>query len=59
MRKVEFTARPVSCSVNPLTFDRELCIGCGCCQYICPARIPLVQQFRTAKFAIRQQAAKK
>ena len=29
MRKVEFTARPVSCSVNPLTFDRELCIGCG------------------------------
>lgn len=35
------------------------CMECGCCQYICPARIPLVQQFRTAKFAIRQQAAKK
>ena len=35
------------------------CIECGSCQYICPARIPLVQQFRTAKFAIRQQAAKK
>lgn len=35
------------------------CMECGCCQYICPARIPLVQQFRTAKFAIRQQAAQK
>ena len=35
------------------------CMECGCCQYICPARIPLVQQVRTAKFAIRQQAAKK
>ena len=35
------------------------CMECGSCQYICPARIPLVQQFRTAKFAIRQQAAKK
>lgn len=35
------------------------CMECGSCQYICPGRIPLVQQFRTAKFAIRQQAAKK
>ena len=35
------------------------CMECGSCQYICPARIPLVQQFRTAKFAIRQAAAKK
>ena len=35
------------------------CMECGCCQYICPARIPLVQQFRTAKFAIRQAAAAK
>ena len=35
------------------------CMECGSCQYVCPARIPLVQQFRTAKFAIRQQAAKK
>ena len=35
------------------------CMECGCCQFICPARIPLVQQFRTAKFAIRQAAAKK
>lgn len=38
MRKVEFTARPVSCSVNPLTFDRELCIGCGQCASVCRGR---------------------
>jgi electron transport complex protein RnfC len=35
------------------------CMECGSCQYICPARIPLVQQFRSAKFEIRQLAAKK
>ena len=34
------------------------CMECGCCQYICPGRIPLVQQFRSAKFEIRQLAAK-
>ncbi len=34
------------------------CIECGCCNYICPARLPLVQSFRTAKFAIRDEAAK-
>ena len=31
------------------------CMECGSCQYICPARIPLVQQFRTAKFAIQTE----
>lgn len=34
------------------------CIECGSCNYICPARLPLVQSFRTAKFAIRDEAAK-
>jgi len=34
------------------------CIECGSCNYICPARIPLVQSFRTAKFEIRSAAAK-
>ena len=34
------------------------CIECGCCSYICPGRIPLVQSFRTAKAAIREKAAK-
>ena len=34
------------------------CIECGCCSYICPARLPLVQIFRAAKAAIRERAAK-
>ena len=34
------------------------CIECGSCAYICPARLPLVQTFRTAKFALREEAAK-
>ncbi len=25
------------------------CIECGCCSYVCPAHIPLVQYFRYAK----------
>ncbi|MDR0380271.1 MAG: electron transport complex subunit RsxC, partial [Candidatus Accumulibacter sp.] len=28
------------------------CIECGCCAYVCPARIPLVQYFRFAKSEI-------
>ena len=35
------------------------CIECGSCNYICPARVPLVQSFRTAKFEIRNLAAKR
>lgn len=33
------------------------CIECGCCNYICPARLPLVQTFRAAKFALRERGA--
>jgi electron transport complex protein RnfC len=25
------------------------CFECGCCGYVCPANIPLVQYFRVAK----------
>lgn len=32
------------------------CTECGCCNYICPARLPLVQTFRMAKFALREAA---
>lgn len=35
------------------------CMECGSCQFICPGRIHLVQQFRSAKFEIRRMAAKK
>jgi electron transport complex protein RnfC len=38
------------------------CIECGCCTYVCPAKIRLVQSFRVSKKVItdkRSQAAKK
>lgn len=31
------------------------CIECGCCSYICPARLPLVQSFQVAKAVLRQE----
>ena len=33
------------------------CIECGSCAYICPARIPLVQQFRLSKGQIMAKRA--
>jgi len=30
------------------------CFECGCCTYVCPSHIPLVQHFRVAKAAIRK-----
>jgi len=34
------------------------CFECGCCSYVCPAGIPLVQYFRIAKSANREKARK-
>ena len=34
------------------------CFECGCCSYVCPSHIPLVQQFRVAKAALKKSAAK-
>jgi len=34
------------------------CIECGCCTYVCPAGIPLVQHIRNAKNILKEQAAK-
>ncbi len=31
------------------------CIDCGCCSYVCPSHIPLVDYFRFAKNEIRDQ----
>ena len=28
------------------------CIECGCCSYVCPSHIPLVDQFRMAKSSV-------
>lgn len=33
------------------------CFECGCCTYVCPANIPLVQQFRIAKQVLREKAS--
>ncbi len=34
------------------------CFECGCCSYVCPAGIPLVQYFRIAKSSNRERARK-
>jgi electron transport complex protein RnfC len=33
------------------------CFECGCCSYVCPSHIPLVQQFRVAKGMLRERSA--
>ncbi len=38
-------------------FHLNDCFECGCCSYVCPANIPLVQYFRIAKAINREQAA--
>ncbi len=35
------------------------CFECGCCTYVCPSNIPLVQQFRVAKQVLREKAVAK
>jgi electron transport complex protein RnfC len=33
------------------------CFECGCCTFVCPSHIPLVQKFRVAKASIRKARA--
>jgi electron transport complex protein RnfC len=33
------------------------CFECGSCSFVCPAHIPLVQQFRMAKAMVRKRGA--
>ena len=33
------------------------CIECGCCAYICPGRLPLVQSIKSGKTKAQQAAA--
>lgn len=35
-----------------------LCMECGCCSFVCPAHIPLVQKNKLAKLAIKEANAK-
>lgn len=38
-------------------FNLNDCFECGCCSFVCPSAIPLVQQFRVAKAYNRENAA--
>jgi electron transport complex protein RnfC len=38
------------------SFNLDRCFECGCCSYVCPSHIPLVQQFRIAKAYNRDSA---
>jgi len=38
-------------------FNLMDCFECGCCSFVCPSHIPLVQQFRVAKAAYRKRGA--
>ena len=33
------------------------CFECGCCSYVCPCNIPLVQYFRIAKAINREKVS--
>jgi electron transport complex protein RnfC len=39
-------------------FHLNDCFECGCCSYVCPSNIPLVQLFRMAKVRNRERKAK-
>ncbi len=34
-------------------YDLNACIECGCCAYVCPSNIPLVDYYRKAKSEIQ------
>ncbi len=36
-------------------FSLGECFECGCCSYVCPSHIPLVQQFRIAKYFLKNR----
>ncbi|WP_210207201.1 4Fe-4S dicluster domain-containing protein, partial [Rhodoblastus acidophilus] len=40
------------------TYRLGACFECGTCSYVCPANIPLVQQFRVAKQVLRGKPEK-
>ena len=39
-------------------FQLDRCFECGCCAYVCPSHIPLVQMFRAAKAQWRRSEAR-
>ncbi|MCL1126457.1 electron transport complex subunit RsxC [Shewanella surugensis] len=41
------------------SYNLQDCIECGCCSYVCPSDIPLVEYYRVAKSALREQSKDK
>ena len=39
--------------------DADLCMGCGCCSYICPAKRPLTQASTLARDLLKERGLKK
>lgn len=33
--KIEFKAKAITCSSNPISFDESLCVGCNRCASVC------------------------
>jgi electron transport complex protein RnfC len=65
---LEMSRRIASADLSgAVDFGLKDCIACGCCAYVCPSRIPLVQYFNHAKgemasqerAKLRAEAAKK
>ncbi|GIU52843.1 electron transport complex subunit RsxC [Shewanella sp. KT0246] len=41
------------------SFNLKDCIECGCCSFVCPSDIPLVEYYRIAKSALKNEAEEK
>lgn len=39
-----------------LEYDLAACIECGCCAFVCPSKIPLVQYMKSGKILARKQS---
>ena len=35
-------------------FNLEDCMECGCCSYVCPGRLPLVETFKAGKKLLKE-----
>jgi electron transport complex protein RnfC len=42
-----------------LELDADLCMGCGSCSYICPAKRPLTQAATLARDLLKERGLKK
>lgn len=48
-------ARRAEYQVMHEKYHLDHCLECGCCNYVCPSRIPLVEQFRAARMQWRRR----